>query len=167
MIYTTEVYERVKKVLGDLCMAQSGDAGVTYRVVKYRSRAPVFLVEGNGGEMYLMEDGVFELESKGFDIGVPREKEVVVVFFRFSTKRIARNAASVEMHEGGQFMEVDVGSVVCDGRGLGTLIMSRIPQNLYVLSNVLRRFIRINGGEGTDGIFEKLLVDALISNRIL
>lgn len=167
MIYTTEVYESVKKLLGDLCMTQSRDGGVAYRVSKYQSKDPVFLVEGNGGEVYLMGDCAFELESRGFDIGVPKEKEVTVVFFRFRTKSLARNMMADVAFSEEQHMEVDAGPVTCDGRRIGTLITSRIPQSLYVLSNVLGRFIRISGGEHRDETFERSLVDSLSSNKIL
>ncbi|AFN82877.1 putative UDP-Gal beta GlcNAC beta 1,4 galactosyltransferase-like protein [Encephalitozoon romaleae SJ-2008] len=167
MIYTKEVYESVKKLLGDLCMAQSRDAGVAYRVSKYKSKDPVFLVEGNGGEMYLMEDGAFELESRGFDIEVPKEKEVTVVFFRFSTKSPARNMTADKPFSDGHYMEVDAGPVTWDGRRIGTLITSRIPQSLYALSSVLRRFIRINGEENRNETFERSLVNSLSSNKIL
>ncbi|ADM11399.1 putative UDP-Gal beta GlcNAC beta 1,4 galactosyltransferase-like protein [Encephalitozoon intestinalis ATCC 50506] len=168
MIYTAEIYERVRKLLGDLCMVQTGDNPVAYKVSKYKSKKPVYLVEGNGGEMYLMGDHVFELERSGFDVGVSKEKEVLVMLFKFSTRSLegGRRVAR-ESPEEGQFIEVDVGPVTCDGRRMGTLIASSIPQGLCALSSVLKRFIRIDTNGYSEGGFEKLLVRVLSSNRVL
>ncbi|CAD25300.1 similarity to UDP-Gal beta GlcNAC beta 1,4 galactosyltransferase [Encephalitozoon cuniculi GB-M1] len=167
MIYTAEGYEKVRKLLGHLCMVQSRANAVAYKVSKYKSESPVYLVEGNGGEVYLMGNNVFELECSGFDVGVPKEKEALVMLFRFNVENPMESTGKrIGASREALFVEVDAGPVTCNGKRAGTLITSSIPQSLDALSSVLRRFIRISNDRYPGGL-ERALVGVLSSNKIL
>lgn len=170
MIYAAETYEKVRKLLGQMWMEQAGGKKVEYRVSRYKSKRPVYSVEGNGGEVYLAGDGVFELEDKGFDIGVQKEKEVVVEFTRFRARRAGeRRAGGHSTEQGGEApcMEVDAGAVVCSGKKVGTLLVPDAPQGVDVLSSVLKKFVRISTVQNSGKGLERVLVDVLISGEVL
>ncbi|KAM0672006.1 hypothetical protein OCOL_001064 [Ordospora colligata] len=168
MLYTIEAYEKVARVLENLCMSRNKGKKSVFKVVKYMSKEPVYLVRLDGNAMYIVNGENFVLENMDFEIDVPVEKRVTIEFHRFVACMSNEMKGDIEMQwTDTPLLEIDVGTIMCDGKANGTLIISRGKHGLKSIENMLKKFVRIDSWISSKGGIEKSIVNALVLNKMI
>ncbi|KAH9411584.1 hypothetical protein HK407_04g06890 [Ordospora pajunii] len=168
MLYTTEAYERIARVLENLCMSRYKEKKSVFKVDKYMSREPVYLVRWDGNAMYIVNGETFLLENMDFEIGVAVEKQVTIEFHRFVAGTADEKKGDGEVRwTDTPLLEIDAGTVMCGGKATGTLVISRGRHGLKPLEHTLKKFVRIDWWVSDKGGVEKSIVNALVLNKML
>lgn len=171
MLYTAEPYERVRMVLRSLCVSRRDVGQTTCSVSEYRSRDVVYGICRDGRQVYVIGDKIFELCPGDFHVGIQSGKEVQIRLARFTTSN--RHGEYRQM-EGTDIrwtemdgVEFDVGPVALNGKDTGTLFVFNGSGGSSVVSNALRKFVRVVSLDGRDKCFERSLVEILSLGRVL
>lgn len=171
MLYTTEPYSNIRKLLRSLCAVQEKASPRTYKLSTYKSRNVVYSVEGKDKEVYVIDNDVFEVDSGDFCIGVPKEKEIQIKLDKFIANDKSMVVEEVESIDitwtETTGIEFSVGPVYLDGKSIGTLFAFDGLGASSAVSSVLKKFVHIRTFQEAEDIFEKSLINIFSSNKIL